>query len=386
LVSNLKLGISPNVHLRQDSGPNTLENFPDLTSAVTADGTTTVRGTIDGAPRTAYRVQFFSSPSADASGYGEGRIYLGETSVTTGADGLAPFVFNPSMTVPTGQVIAATAIDPAGNTSEFSNSVGVTATASASDQPTMQSVRAAAAAAAAASVKAAATTTQVTATLPATTSAPAATNPTPAATSAPSDAAAAATPRKAAHRVHRREIVLLGMTTNVVTADKKSIVHISGNGHMKKLGSVTLTSAISSKSEKPLLSTPWRLHADVELAMPKGEIDVRISPGTIGLDPFAQPVHLQYTILGGTGAYENAAGKGLVDLRLFQGIPKTASQLKQAGNVLKSTGIHFSLTFHPGHLNHWGDFSGVWYKIIQTAAKTHGKSLKHEAVAKKSVK
>src|SRR5205814_96998 len=84
-----KLGISPNVHLRQASGPNDLENFPDLTSAVTANGTTTVRGTIDGAPRTSYQVQFFSSPSADASGYGEGQIYLGETSVTTGADGLA---------------------------------------------------------------------------------------------------------------------------------------------------------------------------------------------------------------------------------------------------------------------------------------------------------
>jgi hypothetical protein len=385
LVSNLKLGISPNVHLRRASGPNDLENFPDLTSAVTANGTTTVLGTIDGAPRTSYQVQFFSSPSADASGYGEGQVYLGQISATTGADGLASIVFNPPTAVPTGQAIAATAIDPANNTSEFSNSVGVTATASVSVQPAMQSVQAAAAAAAAASVQAAATTTQVTATLPLSTPAPAATSSTPAATSAPY-AAHAATPTRAAHRVHKHEIVLLGTTTNVVTADKKSLVHISGDGHIKQLGSVTLTSAISSQSEKPLLATPWLLHADVDLGTPKGEVDVRISPGTIGLDPFSQPVHLQYTILGGTGAYENAAGKGLVDLRLFQGIPKTESQLKQAGNELKSTGIHFSLTFHPGHLNHFGDVSGFWYKIIQTAVKTHGRSLKHEAVAKESVK
>ena len=104
-----------------------------------------------------------------------------------------------------------------------------------------------------------------------------------------------------------------------------------------------MKSTISSQGEKPLLATPWLLHADVELATPKGEIDVRISPGTIGLDPFAQPVHLQYTIIGGTGAYENAAGKGLVDLRLYQGIPKTPAEFKQAGDELKSTGIHFSL-------------------------------------------
>jgi hypothetical protein len=220
----------------------------------------------------------------------------------------------------------------------------------------------------------AATTTQMMATLPVTTSAPAA------------NAAHAATPTKAAYRVHKHEIVLLGVTTNVVTVDKKDIIHMSGYGHIKKLGSVTLTSAISSGKEKPLLATPWLLHADVELATPKGEIDVRISPGTLGLNPFAQPVHLQYTILGGTGAYENAAGKGLVDLRDYQGIPSTASQIKQAGDELKSTGIHFSLTFHPGHLNHFGDFSSVWYKIIQTAVKTHGTSLKHKTVAKKSVK
>ena len=341
LVANLDLSVAPNVHLRPASGPNNGQNFPVLSSAVTADGATTVRGTLDATPNTAYRVQFFSSPAADASGYGEGQLFLGEATVSTDARGLAPIVFTPATAVPIGQVIAATAIDPGNDTSEFSNAAEVTPPGVA----------------------------------------PAPVTPVPVAhalsPALPVPSPAPAVALGTAHRTHRHAIALIGMTTNLVTTDHASIAHITGHGHLAKLGSVTITSVIDSKGERPLLSTPWLLHADLVIASPKGQVNVRISPGTIGLNPFAQPVHLQYAIQGGTGAFRNAAGKGLVDLRLFQAIPTSASGLKALGNQLKTSGIRFTLTFHPGHLNKFGDFSSTWYKIIQTAAKSRGHGHKH---------
>ena len=355
LLVNLKLGVSPNVHLRPASGPNNLDNSPQLASAITADGVTTVKGTLDAAPHTAYRVQFFSSPAADASGHGEGQTFLGETAVSTGPDGLAAIVFNAPSSVPVGQVIAATAIDPGNNTSEFSNAQAVTPTA-VPPAP----VKTAQATTSAASHGVAAT--------PAANSAA----PAPAVGSTTGAVGSQANPK-----IHKHPIALLGMTSDVVTADKKSVVHITGKGHLAKLGKVTLKSDISSQSERPLLVTPWLLHADVAISGPKGQVNVRISPGTLGANPFAQPVHLRYAILGGTGAYQNAAGTGVVDLRLSQAIPTNSEQIKQMGTELKTTGIGFSLKFHPGHLSKFGDLSGLWYKVIQTAEKTHGKSLQH---------
>ncbi len=384
LVSNLKLGVAPNVHLRPAGGPNNFLNYPNLTSAVTVNGGTTVRGTLDGSPHTSYTIQFFSNPAADPSGHGQGQVFLGETTVSTGGDGLAAVVYSPPSAVPPGQVIAATAIDPGNDTSEFSNDVTVSPTAAAS-APTKP---------VAATPSPTTTTPAAASTAPATSSpapavsapAPATTAPTAAASTPAATTTAPTTATPAAHRVHKHAVILLGMTRNVVTADKQSVVHITGNGHLSKLGPITLSSAISSQSEKPLLSTPWLLHADLAVTTPKGQINVRISPGTIGLNPFAQPVHLQYSILGGTGSYQNAGGTGLVDLRLYQSIPTSASQLKAMGTELKTTGVPFSLTFHPGHLNKFGDFSGFWYKVIQTVVKTHGTSLKHLPARKKASK
>ena len=125
-LTNLNLGVTPNDHLDAHTGPNNLQNFPDLASAVTGNGVTTVRGTLDSTPNTSFTIQFFSSPTANATGYGEGQVFLGETIVQTDANGIAPVVFTPSAAVPVGQVIAATAIDPGNNTSEFSKAVTVT--------------------------------------------------------------------------------------------------------------------------------------------------------------------------------------------------------------------------------------------------------------------
>ncbi|KPJ78044.1 MAG: hypothetical protein AMJ54_05645 [Deltaproteobacteria bacterium SG8_13] len=111
-----------------DTGANSLQNFPDLTSAASGGGDTTIVGIIDSAPSTVYTLEFFSSPSADAdpSGNGEGRVYLGSDTVTSAADGTATYaIILSGVSVAAGDLITATATDPAGNTSEFSDAVVV---------------------------------------------------------------------------------------------------------------------------------------------------------------------------------------------------------------------------------------------------------------------
>src|ERR1035437_8119003 len=115
-----KHGVTPNDAGDPDTGPNNLQNFPVLTSALFGGGSTTIGGTLNSTANTAFRVEFFSNTTCDPSGHGEGQTFLGFTTVTT--DGSGNGSFN-SLTfpVPPGQAgITATATDPAGNTSEFS--------------------------------------------------------------------------------------------------------------------------------------------------------------------------------------------------------------------------------------------------------------------------
>ena len=102
-------------------GPNDLQNFPILASATPGTGSTTITGTLNSTPNTAFTVQFFASAAADPSGFGEGQTYLGQvTGVMTDGSGNASFTAVVG-SEPSGQaVITATATDPAGNTSEFS--------------------------------------------------------------------------------------------------------------------------------------------------------------------------------------------------------------------------------------------------------------------------
>ncbi|MBI5924824.1 MAG: DUF4347 domain-containing protein, partial [Aquabacterium sp.] len=77
-------GVSVNDYNDGDGGANYLNNYPTITSVVTSGGTTTITGTIDWyqGPDTIY-IELFSSDSQDASGYGEGKNYLGAAQVTT---------------------------------------------------------------------------------------------------------------------------------------------------------------------------------------------------------------------------------------------------------------------------------------------------------------
>ncbi|HTE19388.1 MAG TPA: Calx-beta domain-containing protein, partial [Armatimonadota bacterium] len=108
-------GVTDNDAGDADAGANTLQNFPVITG-VTGN---VITGTLNSRPSTAYRVELFASPAADASAHGEGATFLGFRNVTTDAQGNAPFSFTATGAL-SGPSITATATDPAGNTSEFS--------------------------------------------------------------------------------------------------------------------------------------------------------------------------------------------------------------------------------------------------------------------------
>jgi len=117
-------GVTPNDAGDGDLGPNNLQNFPVITS-VSAGASTAVVGTLNSTANTLFRIEFFSEQFPNASGFGEGQNLIGFTNVTTDASGNASFNPTFAVTVPAGQVVTATATDPAGNTSEFSRAVQV---------------------------------------------------------------------------------------------------------------------------------------------------------------------------------------------------------------------------------------------------------------------
>jgi CSLREA domain-containing protein len=94
-----------------DTGPNTLQNKPVLTSF----SGLTIEGNLNSTPNRTFVIQFFANPQ----GENEGKSFLGQESVTTNANGNVNFTFT-ALAAPIGtQNVTATATR-AGNTSEFS--------------------------------------------------------------------------------------------------------------------------------------------------------------------------------------------------------------------------------------------------------------------------
>ncbi len=106
-----------------DTGPNNRQNFPVLTLAGTSGGDVTIEGTLNSTPGRNFRVDFYSSPSCDPSGHGEGESYVGTGTVITLISGDSlPFSFDFVAAVPLGHFVTATAtsLSPPDDTSEFS--------------------------------------------------------------------------------------------------------------------------------------------------------------------------------------------------------------------------------------------------------------------------
>ena len=111
-------GVTANDFQDPDTGDNNLQNFPVITSV----NGNVVTGTLNSTPSTTFVLDFYDNnvpTAADA----EGSFGLGSLTVTTDASGNAPFTFTASGVPTIIGFTTAVAIDPAGNTSEFSAAV-----------------------------------------------------------------------------------------------------------------------------------------------------------------------------------------------------------------------------------------------------------------------
>lgn len=113
-------GVQGNDDCDGDPGGNLLQNYPTLIAAFSGN-VTTVRGVLNSTANSSYRLQFYANSAATVSGYGEGKDFLGESVVNTGANCTSTvFTVSFPVVVPVGRYISATATDAGNNTSEFS--------------------------------------------------------------------------------------------------------------------------------------------------------------------------------------------------------------------------------------------------------------------------
>jgi hypothetical protein len=101
------------------SGANQSATPPVMTFTPGTGSTGTLSGTLTAGSKLAYVVEIFSNPSAPAAGLEQGKTFVKDVTVNTDGSGKGTF----SVTVPMGYYTA-TATDPSGNTSAFSQSVG----------------------------------------------------------------------------------------------------------------------------------------------------------------------------------------------------------------------------------------------------------------------
>ena len=108
-------GANTNDPLDADAGVNGRQNTPQIESAKTAGGVTTIAGKLKSAPAKKYRLEFFSNPTGT-----QATKPIGTVSVVTNAQGGAGFSFSPPTPVAVGERITATATAPDQSTSEIS--------------------------------------------------------------------------------------------------------------------------------------------------------------------------------------------------------------------------------------------------------------------------
>jgi hypothetical protein len=124
-LDNESIGVNPNDIGDADGGANGGQNFP-IVSTVEALGPqgagTRVTGVLRSAASTEYTLDFYGSTACTPrpQDFLEGPTYLGAGQVTTDGTGFAAFDVTVSGTIAPGDFVSATATDPDGNTSEFS--------------------------------------------------------------------------------------------------------------------------------------------------------------------------------------------------------------------------------------------------------------------------
>ena len=128
IALNDQSGPLPNDSGDGDLGPNGGQNFPIISSVQgsgLAGGSTHILGALHSTPSTAFDLDFYSNPACSnfPREFLEGQTYLGSAEVTTDGTGVAVIDVTLPMNVEAGARISATATDPGGNTSEFSQRI-----------------------------------------------------------------------------------------------------------------------------------------------------------------------------------------------------------------------------------------------------------------------
>jgi hypothetical protein len=103
-----------------DAGPNTLQNYPFNLTAKNESGGTRVTGTLDSTANADFDVRVYSSPTCNASGFGEGKVPRGAFIVSTNGVGVVAFDQVIAGETTPGHFITMTVNSTTGNTSEFS--------------------------------------------------------------------------------------------------------------------------------------------------------------------------------------------------------------------------------------------------------------------------
>ena len=113
-------GVTPNDPLDTDTGGNGMQNFPLFTS-VTTGASTHVQGVLHSKASTVYDLDFYADACSNLPReFLEGETWIGTTQVTTDGNGDASFDEVLLVATAAGSQVTATATDPSGNTSEFS--------------------------------------------------------------------------------------------------------------------------------------------------------------------------------------------------------------------------------------------------------------------------
>ena len=107
-----------------DDGSNHFQNFPIL-QTVTTGASTHIVGKFNSTPSTTFDLDFYANPACSRfpREFLQGETYLGFSQVTTDGSGNAAIDVTLPAATEAGARISATATDPAGNTSEFSQRI-----------------------------------------------------------------------------------------------------------------------------------------------------------------------------------------------------------------------------------------------------------------------
>jgi hypothetical protein len=117
-------GVTPNDAGDGDGGPNGFQNFPIVSSVTNlAPGSgTRIQGVLHSTASTLFDLDFYANPACSnfPREFLEGETYLGSSQLTTDGSGTGAFDVTLPVSVEVGARITATATDPDGSTSEFS--------------------------------------------------------------------------------------------------------------------------------------------------------------------------------------------------------------------------------------------------------------------------